>query len=275
VARVGAKPVFVDIDPSTFNIDARKVEAAITKRTKAILPVHLFGLAADLSALTAIATAHKLAIIEDAAQSLGSTFAGRQVGTFGAFGCFSFFPSKNLGAFGDAGLLTTEDDELADRARLMRTHGGRPKYFHKVVGGNFRLDALQAALLRVKLPHVARYTELRREHAAFYDQQLAGLAGRLTTPQASAGHVYNQYVVRTPKRDALRAALTRAGIGTEVYYPRSLHVQECFADLGYQASDMPESERAVAEVLAIPVYPELETQQRARVLAAIRGYFEV
>lgn len=273
VARLGAKPVFVDIDPHTLNIDARNVEAAITSRTRAILPVHLFGLAADMSALSAIAAAHKLAIVEDAAQSLGASFAGQQVGTIGQFGCFSFFPSKNLGAFGDAGLLTTEDDALADKARLLRTHGGRPKYFHKVVGGNFRLDALQAALLRVKLPHVARYTEARRANASFYDQQLATLKTQLSTPAASPGHVYNQYVLRTPRRDALRAALTQAGIGTEVYYPRSLHVQECFANLGYQPQDMPESERAVAEVLAIPVYPELNAQQRARVLAAITTFF--
>lgn len=273
VARVGAKPVFVDIDPSTLNIDARKVESAITSRTRAILPVHLFGLAADMDALAKIAAAHGLPIVEDAAQSLGASFAGKPVGTLGAFGCFSFFPSKNLGAFGDAGLLTTEDDELADRARLMRTHGGRPKYFHKVVGGNFRLDALQAALLRVKLPHVSRYTELRQQHAAFYDQRLGQLDGRLITPAGTPGHVYNQYVVRTGEREALRAALTRAGIGTEVYYPRSLHVQECFAELGYRASDMPESERAVAEVLAIPVYPELTAQQRERVVMAITDYF--
>jgi dTDP-4-amino-4,6-dideoxygalactose transaminase/acetyltransferase-like isoleucine patch superfamily enzyme len=275
VARVGARPVFVDIDPGTFNLDPSKLEAAISARTKAILPVHLFGQSADMSAIARVAVAHGLPLIEDAAQSLGASWSGQQVGRFGAFGCFSFFPSKNLGGFGDGGLLTTEDDTLAERARLLRTHGAKPKYFHKLVGGNFRLDALQAALLRVKLPELTAFTAARRRNAARYDEAFADLsqARKLCTPPGSPGHVYNQYVVRAPRRDGLREALTAAGIGSEIYYPRGLHLQECFGELGYRAGSMPETERAAAEVLAIPVFPELSEAQQRHVVSAVRAYF--
>jgi dTDP-4-amino-4,6-dideoxygalactose transaminase/acetyltransferase-like isoleucine patch superfamily enzyme len=275
VARLGARPVFVDIDPDTFNLDAGKLERAITPRTKAILPVHLFGQSADMTAIMRCAEAHGLQVIEDAAQSLGASWSGQQVGTFGAFGCFSFFPSKNLGGFGDGGLLVTQRDDLAERARLLRTHGAKPKYFHKLVGGNFRLDALQAALLRIKLPELGRYTAARRAHAAHYDCAFARLAlgAELRTPRPAPGHVYNQYVLRTPRRDGLRDALTRAGIGSEVYYPRGLHLQECFGELGYAPGNMPETERAAAEVLAIPVHPELSEAQLARVVARVSDYF--
>lgn len=275
VARVGARPVFVDIDPDSFNLDPGKLEAAITARTKAILPVHLFGQAADMSAIARIAGARGVPVIEDAAQSLGASWSGQQVGRFGAFGCFSFFPSKNLGGFGDGGLLTTEDDALAERARLLRTHGAKPKYFHKLIGGNFRLDALQAALLRVKLPQLAGFTAARRRNAAHYDQAFAALsrAGELRTPPGSPGHVYNQYVVRTARRDGLRDALAAAGIGSEIYYPRGLHLQECFGELGYRAGSMPETERAAAEVLAIPVFPELSAIQQRHVVSSVLAYF--
>jgi dTDP-4-amino-4,6-dideoxygalactose transaminase/acetyltransferase-like isoleucine patch superfamily enzyme len=275
VARVGARPVFVDIDPGTFNLDPLKLEAAITPRTKAILPVHLFGQAADMTAISGVAAARGLPVIEDAAQSLGASWAGQQVGRFGAFGCFSFFPSKNLGGFGDGGLLTTESDDLAERARLLRTHGAKPKYFHKLIGGNFRLDALQAALLRVKLPQLAGYTAARRRNAVRYDEAFAEVsrAGKLRTPPGSPGHVYNQYVVRSTRRDGLREALAAAEVGSEVYYPRGLHLQECFGELGYRAGSMPETERAALEVLAIPVFPELGEAQRAHVVSAVRAYF--
>ncbi|MET0343038.1 MAG: aminotransferase class V-fold PLP-dependent enzyme [Polyangiales bacterium] len=270
IVRLGARPVFVDIDPATFNLDARLVEAAITPRTRAVMPVHLFGQAADLTALAAIARRHGLPIVEDAAQALGARHDGVPVGTTTSFGCFSFFPSKNLGGFGDGGLLTTHDVTLAARARVLRAHGAEPKYHHAQVGGNFRLDALQAALLRVKLPHLTDYAAARRTHAAFYDAQLAPLrAAGLLTPAGDPGHVYNQYVLRTPHRDALRDALRDAGIGSEVYYPRCLHLQECFASLGHRPGQLPHAEAAAREVLAIPVYPELTEVQRARVAETI------
>jgi dTDP-4-amino-4,6-dideoxygalactose transaminase/acetyltransferase-like isoleucine patch superfamily enzyme len=271
VARLGARPVFVDIDPTSFNIDVQGVARAITPRTRAILPVHLFGRPAEMSELVALAEARGIAVIEDAAQALGATYHGRQVGTLGAFGCFSFFPSKNLGGFGDGGLVTTSRADLAERARVLRAHGAKPKYHHAKVGGNFRLDALQCALLAVKLPELSRYTAERRLNAAFYDTAFAaaGLGERLVTPRPAEGHVYNQYVLRTPARDGLRAALGEAGIGSEIYYPRPLHLQECFANLGHRPGDMPESERASAEVLAIPVHGELGEARRARVVEVV------
>jgi dTDP-4-amino-4,6-dideoxygalactose transaminase/acetyltransferase-like isoleucine patch superfamily enzyme len=275
VARVGAKPVFVDIESRTLNMDASLIERAITPQTKAILPVHLFGLSADLSAINRIASARGLSVIEDAAQALGSRFHDQAVGSLGSFGCFSFFPSKNLGGFGDGGLITTERDELADKARLLRTHGGRPKYFHKAIGGNFRLDTLQAALLRVKLPALAGYAARRRANAAYYDRAFAALEdeGKLLRPASDAGHVYNQYVVRTRQRDGLRAALKAAGIGSDVYYPRGLHEQECFASLGYARGSLPHTEQACAEVLALPIYPELDEAQLAYVAQTTGSYF--
>jgi dTDP-4-amino-4,6-dideoxygalactose transaminase/acetyltransferase-like isoleucine patch superfamily enzyme len=275
IARVGARPVFVDIEPDSLNLDPAQVARAIGPRTKALLPVHLFGRAADLGSLTALCERHGLALIEDAAQALGASWAGRQVGRFGAFGCFSFFPSKNLGGFGDGGLLTTERDDLAQRARLLRAHGAEPKYFHQRIGGNFRLDALQAALLRVKLPALASYAARRADNAAFYQRALAPLeqGGKLRLPGLIEGHVYNQYVIQTRERDALRAALGAAKIGTDVYYPRGLHQQACFAHLGYAPGSMPETERATAEVLALPIYPELGEAQRAHVASAILRYF--
>jgi dTDP-4-amino-4,6-dideoxygalactose transaminase/acetyltransferase-like isoleucine patch superfamily enzyme len=273
IARVGARPRFVDIDPHTFNLDPRRVEQALSPRTKAILPVHLFGQAADLSALRKLATERGLMLIEDAAQALGAMHAERQVGTFGEFGCFSFFPSKNLGGFGDGGLLVTGDEVLAERARILRAHGGKPKYHHAYIGGNFRLDAVQCALLAVKLPHLARYTARRREHASFYDRELASLAPEVLTPvRVEDGHVYNQYVLRSVRRDELRKALSAARVGSEIYYPRCLHLQECFAELGYREGDLPLAEAAAREVLAIPVFPELSDAQRAYVAATVCSF---
>lgn len=268
VARLGARPVFVDIDPRSFQLDPKQVARAVSPKTKAILPVHLFGQAADMDALRQIADAHNLPLIEDAAQALGASYRGRAIGTLGAFGCFSFFPSKNLGGFGDGGLVTTERADLFERARLLRAHGAQPKYFHRVVGGNFRLDALQAALLRAKLPSLAGYAAQRRLHAAYYDARFAEAEqrGLLRVPaRCEDGHVYNQYILRCEKRDLLRRALAEAGISSEIYYPLGLHLQACFKDLGGKPGDMPEAERACAEVLAIPVASELSHAQRERV----------
>lgn len=273
IVRVGARPVLVDIDPATFNLDPGQTAAAITPRTRAILPVHLFGLSADLNPIMAAAGRAGIPVIEDAAQAIGATYQSRAVGGIGAFGCFSFFPSKNLGAFGDAGLLTTEDDALAARARLLRTHGMQPKYFHHLVGGNFRMDALQAAVLRVKAPHLAAWTEGRRANAARYRRLFlaAGLDEAVTLPcePADRTHIFNQFVLRVPDRDALKRHLDEQGIGNEIYYPAPFHLQPCFADLGYRRGDFPHAERAAAESLAIPIYGELTEAQQGAVVGAL------
>ncbi len=273
VARLGARPVLVDIDPATFNIDTAQAVAAITPRTKAIMPVHLFGLSADLDPIMEAADRAGIPVIEDAAQAIGSSYKSRPVGGIGAFGCFSFFPSKNLGAFGDAGLLTANDDALAERARLLRTHGMKPKYYHHLVGANFRMDALQAAILRVKAPHLATWTEGRQRNAARYRTLFrdAGLDGAITLPTEPADrtHIYNQFVVRTPDRDGLKRHLDSQGIGNEIYYPVPFHMQPCFADLGYQRGAFPHAERAAAESLAVPVYGELTPAQQEAVVASI------
>jgi dTDP-4-amino-4,6-dideoxygalactose transaminase len=273
VARLGARPVLVDIDPATFNIDAAQAVAAITPRTKAIVPVHLFGQSADLDPIMQAADRAGIPVIEDAAQAIGSSYKSRPVGGIGAFGCFSFFPSKNLGAFGDAGLLTANDNALAERARLLRTHGMKPKYYHHLVGGNFRMDALQAAILRVKAPHLAGWTEGRQRNAARYRTLFrdAGLDGAVTLPAdpVDRTHIYNQFVVRTPDRDGLKHHLDSQGIGNEIYYPVPFHVQPCFADLGYRRGAFPLAERAAAESLAIPIYGELTAAQQETVVSAI------
>ena len=276
VSRLGAKPVFVDIERDTFNIDARQVEAKVTPRTRAILPVHLFGRCADLDPLLALASARKLVLIEDAAQAIGSTDAkGRQAGTAGAMGCFSFFPTKNLGGFGDGGLVTTNDPALAESLKVLRVHGMQPKYYHKVVGGNFRLDALQAAVLRVKLKHLPAWTTGRRRNAERYRRLFAeaGLAGKLTLPADVPGHIYNQFAIRVGNRDKLQAFLTERKIGTEVYYPVPLHLQECFAGLKYRKGDLPVSEEMAETSLALPIYPELTEDQQREVVGAIAAFF--
>jgi len=276
VARLGARTVFVDIEPGSFNIDSGAVADRVTSRTKAILPVHLFGRCADLGPLEDVSAARGIALIEDAAQAIGARdAAGRQAGTVGAIGCFSFFPSKNLGAFGDGGLIVARDADTAETLRMLRVHGGKPKYYHRIVGGNFRLDALQAAVLRVKLKYLDSWTAARRRNAASYRDLFAtrSLAGRVTLPEDTPGHIYNQFVIRVPERDRLRAHLKDSGIETEIYYPVPLHVQECFRDLGYGPGDFPESEAAAASSLALPIYPELTADQQSAVVAAIAKFY--
>ncbi len=261
VARVGATSVFVDIDPRTYNIDPRQIERAITPRTKAIIPVHLFGQMCDMDPIMEIARRHNLCVIEDAAQAISATYKGRKAGSIGTVGCFSFYPTKNLGGAGDGGMLVTNDADLNERLQVMRSHGSKPKYHHKVVGGNFRLDPLQAAILLVKLPHLEAWSEARRRHATIYDQAFAGSPIDAPWISPDTKSIYNQYVIRVPGRDELIAHLQAAQIGTEVYYPVPLHLQECFRNLGYKEGDLPESERAAREVLALPVYPELSREQ--------------
>ena len=272
IHRVGARPVFVDIDPVTFNIDPVKAAAAITPRTKAILPVHLFGLCADLDPILEAASRAGVPVIEDAAQAIGATYHDRPAGGIGAIGCFSFFPSKNLGAFGDAGLLTTNDGALAKRARLLRTHGMEPKYYHHLVGANFRMDEIQAAVLRVKAPHLAAWTRGRQANAARYRSLFKGAgleALVLPTEPADRTHIFNQFVIRSSERDALKQHLDSERIGNEIYYPVPLHLQPCFAALGYRPGDFPHAERAARESLAIPIYGELTLAQQEAVVAAI------
>ncbi|HLS27530.1 MAG TPA: DegT/DnrJ/EryC1/StrS family aminotransferase [Opitutales bacterium] len=275
ISRIGARPVFVDSLEETFNIDLQDAAGKVTKRTKAIVPVHLFGLSADMRALTAFAEEHKLAVIEDDAQALGAECHGRPVGGIGDFGTFSFFPSKNLGGFGDGGMVVCNDDQLAEKARSLRSHGSKPKYFHHSVGGNFRLDELQAALLLVKLPYLKTYTDRRRENAMVYRERLAEIAssGSLILPiePEGFGHVWNQYTIRIPgagERDRVRKILEQEGVATEIYYPLPLDAQECFRELGQKGS-CPVAERLSTEVLSIPIGPELTKSDQERVLQAL------
>jgi dTDP-4-amino-4,6-dideoxygalactose transaminase len=276
IARVGAKAVFADNDACTFNISPEAIERAITPRTKAILPVHLFGLSADMRDIEDIAAAHKLPIIEDAAQAIGARCEGRAVGSIGLMGCFSFFPSKNLGGAGDGGMITTNDAALADRLRVLRVHGARKKYEYEMLGMNSRLDALQAAILRVKLCHLERWASARRANAERYRELFREfrLETVLKAPETPRGHthVYNQFTIRTSERDALRDHLKQRGIPTEIYYPKPLHLQRAFAYLNYSAGDFPASEAASSEVLSLPIYPELTEEQQRSVVAAIADF---
>ena len=275
ITRLGAKPVFVDIDPVTFNIDPYAIEAAVTPRTRCIVPVHLFGQCADMDPILAVADKHGLTVIEDAAQAIGSEYKGRRAGSMGTMGCFSFFPSKNLGCFGDGGAVTTNDPVLADKLMLLRNHGAKPKYFHKVVGGNFRLDTLQAAVLLVKLKYLDSWTEKRQEHAAHYMRALTGSAtmGAVIPPKVvQSRHIFNQFVLRATDRDALRDHLKQQQIGNEIYYPQPMHLQECFADLGHRVGDFPESEKAALSTVAVPIYPELTTEQLDHVASALVSF---
>lgn len=275
VARLGAQPVFVDVDPQTFNLDPAKIKAAITPRTRALMPVHLFGQCAEMEPIVELARKHNLAIIEDAAQAIGSEYRGQRAGAMGQLGCFSFFPSKNLGGIGDGGMITTNDRALAERVRLLRNHGAHPKYYHKLIGGNFRLDAIQAAVLRVKLNYLDQWSAARQKNAARYRQLFAEaqleMIG-LPIEEPDRRHIYNQFVIRIPERDALAAYLKQNNIGTEIYYPVPLHLQECFAELGYRVGDFPESERAAKETLALPIYPELSDAQQRAVVDAIAAF---
>ena len=314
IARLGAKPVFVDIDPVTYNIDPSRLQELITENTKAFLPVHLFGLMADMDPIMDIAKQRKLVVIEDAAQAIGAEYKGRRAGSIGHYGCFSFFPSKNLGAFGDGGMVVTNDPERADKLRVLRAHGSKPKYYHKLVGGNFRLDTLQAAIVLAKLKHLDDWTAKRQSNAKRYDAVFEGSglvssglirlpqtasysmtkdqstkdAGRSTVPglrspvspststlasTSSSRHIFNQYVIRVPRRNDLQAFLKEHGVGTEVYYPLPLHLQECFSYLGLKVGDYPESEKAAKETLAIPVYPELSDDQAHHVVDSIKTFY--
>ena len=276
IARLGARPAFVDIDPKTFNLDSAQVGQKITSRTKAIIPVHLFGQCAEMDPIMEIVKLKGIHVIEDAAQAIGARDGqGRQAGTIGHMGCFSFFPSKNLGAFGDGGMVITNDDRLAETVRALRVHGGNPKYHHSLVGGNFRLDALQAAILRVKLRYLKSWTEARRVNAGRYRSlfEERGVSKFASLPGDSPGHVYNQFVVRFLERDRLQSFLRQTGIETEVYYPVPLHLQECFRDLGYRAGDFPKAEAAARESLALPIYPEITEEQQRYVVEKIGEFY--
>ena len=276
VVRVGAKPVLVDSEPDTFNIDTTAAIAAITPRTRAIIPVHLFGQPAEMTPIMEAANARGITVIEDAAQAIGCTYRGQAIGTIGAIGAFSFFPSKNLGAFGDAGFVSATDAAVAKKLRLLRTHGMEPKYYHPIVGANFRIDAVQAAVLRVKLPHLAGWTAGRQRNAARYRALFADAAvGEISLPVEAPNrtHIYNQFVIRAPRRDALKAHLDAAGIGTEIYYPVPFHLQECFKDLGYRPGAFPVAEAQANDSLALPIYPELSEAQQAAVVDAIRTFY--
>ncbi|HXA83381.1 MAG TPA: DegT/DnrJ/EryC1/StrS family aminotransferase [Methylomirabilota bacterium] len=277
IAYVGAKPVFVDIDPVTYNINPALLEAAITPRTRAIMPVHLFGLPADMDPILAIARAHNLVVIEDAAQAIGSRYAGRFTGTFGQYGCFSFFPSKNLGGAGDGGMITTNDAAIAERLQMLRVHGSKKRYFHQIIGTNSRLHALQAAVLRVKLRHLDAWQQGRQNRAERYRRlfESAGLSSFIAAPPrppAKFEHVYNQFTIRSARRDELKAFLQAAGVPSEIYYPLCIHLQEAFAYLGHAPGDFPESEKASREVLSLPVYPELPDSHQGRVVQSIADF---
>ncbi|MCQ2352940.1 MAG: DegT/DnrJ/EryC1/StrS family aminotransferase [Victivallaceae bacterium] len=282
IVRVGAKPVFADIDPVTFNIDPAAIEAKVTAKTRAIIPVHLFGQAADMDPIMAIARKHGLIVIEDACQAIGAEYRGKRVGSIGDYGAFSFFPSKNLGCFGDGGAVTCTDNAKADMVKILRNHGQSKTYFHEYVGGNFRLDALQAAVLSIKLRKLDSWSAARQSNAADYEKMFAdaGLTdGRITLPAKApyvVRHIYNQYCIRVAdgKRDALRDYLHQQGIGCAVYYPLSLHLQPCFAELGGKPGDYPESEKASAEVLALPIYGECTLSQRQMVVDAVKAFYQ-
>jgi dTDP-4-amino-4,6-dideoxygalactose transaminase len=293
ISRVGARPVFVDVDPVTYNLDVDRLAHHLStlgpeerKRTKAIMPVHLYGQCADMDAIRQVVAPYGIPIVEDAAQALGAEYPASEgnthAGTLSAVGCFSFFPTKNLGAMGDAGLVTTEDDALAERLRIRRVHGGQPKYYHPVIGGNFRLDTIQAAILLVKLPHLESWHRQRRQNAELYTRLFSerGL-DQIRTPQAAyreSGvtnyHIYNQYVIRTPERDRLREHLAANGVGTEIYYPVPFHEQECFRALGYRSGDFPHAEQAARETLALPIYPELKPEQVTYVVDRIARFYD-
>lgn len=277
IVRAGAKPVFVDIDPVTFNIDPAKIEEAITENTKAILPVHLYGQMADMDPIVEIAKKHELFIIEDAAQAIGAKYKGKNVGELGTAATYSFFPTKNLGAYGDGGMIVTNDDEIAEKCRVIRVHGSKPKYYHHVLGYNSRLDEMQAAILNVKFPHLNEWSELRRERAATYTHLLKEMLGDVVvTPVEVEGHyhVFHQYTIRVPKRDELQVFLNENGVATMVYYPLPLHLQPVFQELGYKEGDLPEAEKAAKEAVSLPMFPELKVEQQQYVVEKIAEFYK-
>ena len=275
IVRLGAKPVFVDVDPGFYNIDPAGIEEKINKNTRAIIPVHLFGQLARMEAITEIAQRYNLAVVEDAAQAIGAIRDGTLAGNFGDCGCFSFYPTKNLGGFGDGGLVTTNSELLADNIRTLRDHGQKPRYFYKVVGGNFRLDGIQGAVLNVKLKYLNDWNEKRRQNAALYDSLFAG--SPVGTPAIDSGNVsiYHQYTVTVPERDELQKYLAEKGIGSAVFYPKPLHLQDCFSELGYNEGDMPVAERLCNEVLSLPVYPELSTEKIEFVASMVLKFYGI
>lgn len=277
ILRAGATPVFAEIDPATYTLPAEEMARRLSKRTKALIPVHLYGHPAPMPAIMQLATEHGLTVIEDTAQAIGATVEGRKVAGIGHLGTYSFFPSKNLGAYGDAGMVTTDQLELAERVRLLRVHGANPRYYHQLVGYNSRLDELQAAILRIKLTHLDDWTRSRQVAAARYDQLFhqAGLGDLVTTPKVAAGctHVYHQYTIRAAQRDALQQHLERSEIGNAVYYPLPLHLQPALKELGYQPGDLPVTEQACAEVLSLPIFPELTAEQQAYVVAKVQEFY--
>jgi dTDP-4-amino-4,6-dideoxygalactose transaminase len=272
IARVGATPVFVDIDPVSYNINPALIEAAITKRTKAIMPVHLFGQMADMDPIMKIAGQASLAVIEDAAQAISATYKGKKAGEMGTCGCFSFFPSKNLGGIGDGGMIVTNDESLYHQLFIMRNHGMEPKYHHKFIGGNFRLDPIQAAALLAKVPHLDTWSEGRRKHAAYYNKKFKGTVVQTPVISEDCVSIYNQYVIRLPRRDEVVRHLQANQIGCEIYYPVPMHLQECFAYLGKGKGSFPESEKAAQEVMALPVYPELTSDMQDHVAETILAF---
>lgn len=281
IARVGAKPVFVDILPDTYNIDPAQIEAKITPATKAIMPVHLYGQCADMDAILRLAEKHGLTVIEDAAQAIGAEYRGRRAGSMGKYGCFSFFPSKNLGCAGDGGMITCSDGEAAELLQVLRVHGSKPKYYHSMIGGNFRFDAIQAAVINAKLPYLDRWSQMRQANAARYRRLFAeaGLIGagcvQLPVEAPHRRHIYNQFVIRAARRDELVAHLRTRNIGVEIYYPVPLHLQECFAYLGHRPGEFPVSESAARETLALPIYPELTDAQAESAVEAVRSFYEI
>lgn len=276
IVRAGAKPVYVDIDPITFNIDPAKIEEAITDKTKAIIPVHLYGQMADMERIAEIAKKHNLAVVEDAAQAIGAKHNGKTVGELGSAATYSFFPTKNLGAYGDGGMIVTNDDEAAENCRVIRVHGSKPKYYHHVLGYNSRLDELQAAVLNIKFPHLDKWSELRREKAQMYTSLLKENVGDMVvTPIEKEGnyHVFHQYTIRVENRDELQQYLKDQGVQTMIYYPLPLHVQPVFKDLGYKEGDLPLAEKAANEALSLPMFPELKTEQQEYVVAKIAEFY--
>jgi dTDP-4-amino-4,6-dideoxygalactose transaminase len=284
IARLGARPVFADIELDSYNIDPDQIPKLITARTRAIIPVHLFGQCAEMDPILDVASRHGIAVIEDAAQAIGAEYKGRRAGSMGLLGCFSFYPTKNLGGFGEGGMVVTSDNAFAEKLRLLRVHGAREKYYHSLIGGNFRLDAIQAAILKVKFKHLDTWTHARQQNAAFYDAAFiaSGLteSSELVPPRPvwkdkadPHYHIYNQYIIRVSRRDALQSFLKEAGIGTDVYYPVPLHLQRCFDYLGHKPSDFPRAEAASLQTLALPIYPELTDAQRQYVVQKTSDFF--
>jgi dTDP-4-amino-4,6-dideoxygalactose transaminase len=271
ITRLGAVPVYVDIDPDTYNIDPVKIEKKITPKTKVIMPVHLYGQCADMDPIMAIADKHNLKVVEDAAQAIGSKYKGKRAGTLGHFGCFSFFPSKNLGAAGDGGMIVTDDPKMDELLRMLRVHGAKPKYYHSIVGYNSRLDTLQAAILNVKLKYLDGWTEKRREHAETYNKAFKN-QGIVTPKEEDFNyHIYNQYTIGVKNRDKLREALKEKQIGHDVYYPVPLHLQECYKHMGYKEEDLPVTEQKAKEVISIPIYPELTAEEQEYVIHTVKA----